>query len=61
MNFVDIIIILILAAYCGYVLYNHFKKSDDCTHVCSSCSATSCHLTDYTKEINRIRKENQNG
>ena len=61
MHLVDIFIILILAAYCGWVLYKHFKKSDDCTHVCSSCSATSCHLTEYTKQINKIRQENHHG
>lgn len=57
MNCIDIILLAIILGYCGYVLYKSLKKKDNCTHVCSSCASTSCHLNEYTKELKKIKEQ----
>lgn len=60
---IDLIIILLLVAYCIWVIYSNFIKKKDnnsCSGICSSCSQCSSPFEDYYKDQKKL-KEKENG
>lgn len=58
---VNVIIILLIAAYCGWVIYTHFfkkKDSHNCNGICAGCSQCSSPLEDYYRDQ---KKEKHHG
>lgn len=58
---VNVIIILLIGAYCGWVIYTHFFKKKDshsCNGICAGCSQCASPLEDYYRDQ---KKEKHHG
>ncbi|MBQ0066431.1 MAG: FeoB-associated Cys-rich membrane protein [Firmicutes bacterium] len=59
MKAIDILLLALIFFYSAYVVYRMVKRrNDDCTHVCTTCASSSCHLSEYTEELRKIKEKN---
>ncbi len=49
----NVIIVLLIVAYCAWVIYTHFFRKKDghkCSGICAGCSQCSSPLDDYYRD-----------
>ena len=60
----NVIIVLLLAAYCAWVIYTHFFRKKDgqkCNGICAGGSQCSSPLDQYYKDQKKLKEGHHNG
>lgn len=59
LNVIDIILLILIIGLCVFIVYRQIKKKNECSHICSTCSSTTCKMNDFIKDINEARENNK--
>ena len=60
----NVIIVLLIVAYCAWVIYTHFFRKKDghkCSGICAGCSQCSSPLDDYYRDQKKMKERHNHG